>query len=204
MDLCLMKSLTSICTLRSLERINQYLDIEHEPASTLTGKPPAAWPKSGELQIENLSARYSPVSDELHHIWGELKRESVVTRPVQISSMTYPSKSDQGNGLGSVSKSTINPWHPSFLTNFSRKNRKWQGKCQVDAQQTWTYFSNIRVPWHFHFYVVFLLKDLSSMTVFRRIPWTLTTFGRISRLSLRWLVFNLTKIPLIDDKILWI
>ena len=46
----------------SLERIQQYLDIEHEPPSTPDGIPPAYWPASGELEVKNLSARYSSVS----------------------------------------------------------------------------------------------------------------------------------------------
>ena len=45
----------------SLERIQGYIDIEHEPKATEAGKPPAAWPTSGDLRVENLSARYSPV-----------------------------------------------------------------------------------------------------------------------------------------------
>ncbi|KAJ7167899.1 P-loop containing nucleoside triphosphate hydrolase protein [Mycena filopes] len=44
----------------SLERIQQYIDIEQEPKSTEAGKPPAHWPSSGELIVEKLSARYSP------------------------------------------------------------------------------------------------------------------------------------------------
>ncbi|KAF8876196.1 P-loop containing nucleoside triphosphate hydrolase protein [Gymnopilus junonius] len=43
----------------SLERIQQYIDIEHEPKSTAAGMPPAAWPTNGSLRVENLSARYS-------------------------------------------------------------------------------------------------------------------------------------------------
>ena len=46
----------------SLERIQRYLDIDHEPESTETGRPPASWPTSGDLRVENLSARYSQVS----------------------------------------------------------------------------------------------------------------------------------------------
>ena len=45
----------------SLERIQGYIDIEHEPEATENGKPPAAWPTSGDLRVENLSARYSQV-----------------------------------------------------------------------------------------------------------------------------------------------
>ncbi|KAJ7485533.1 P-loop containing nucleoside triphosphate hydrolase protein [Mycena latifolia] len=44
----------------SLERIQQYIDIEQETKPTEAGKPPAHWPSSGELIVEKLSARYSP------------------------------------------------------------------------------------------------------------------------------------------------
>jgi hypothetical protein len=50
----------------SLERIQSYLDIEHEPKPTEAGIPPASWPKSGELQVERLSARYSSVRQSHH------------------------------------------------------------------------------------------------------------------------------------------
>jgi ABC-type bacteriocin/lantibiotic exporter with double-glycine peptidase domain len=43
----------------SLERIQSYLDIEKEEAPREGGKPPAAWPTSGDLRVENLVARYS-------------------------------------------------------------------------------------------------------------------------------------------------
>ncbi|KAJ3557433.1 hypothetical protein NM688_g1472 [Phlebia brevispora] len=42
----------------SLERIQQYLVIEHEPKPTADGVPPAYWPSSGDLRVEKLSARY--------------------------------------------------------------------------------------------------------------------------------------------------
>ncbi|PPQ73481.1 hypothetical protein CVT26_010183 [Gymnopilus dilepis] len=51
----------------SLERIQSYLDIEHEPKSTPEGKPPAAWPKTGELKVESLSARYSETGPKVLH-----------------------------------------------------------------------------------------------------------------------------------------
>ncbi|KAI0803030.1 hypothetical protein BC629DRAFT_1591129 [Irpex lacteus] len=43
----------------SLERIQQYLTIDQEPKATDSGVPPAYWPGSGDLRVENLSARYS-------------------------------------------------------------------------------------------------------------------------------------------------
>ena len=36
--------------------------VEHEPESTPAGIPPAYWPASGDLEVKNLSARYSSVS----------------------------------------------------------------------------------------------------------------------------------------------
>ncbi|CAL1702786.1 unnamed protein product [Somion occarium] len=51
----------------SLERIQQYLEIEHEPESTEEGVPPAYWPASGDLRVENLSARYSPDGPKVLH-----------------------------------------------------------------------------------------------------------------------------------------
>ncbi|THU87009.1 P-loop containing nucleoside triphosphate hydrolase protein [Dendrothele bispora CBS 962.96] len=51
----------------SIERIDHYLKIEHEPGSTEGGCPPAYWPASGDLRVENLSARYSPEGPEVLH-----------------------------------------------------------------------------------------------------------------------------------------
>ncbi|KAJ7646982.1 P-loop containing nucleoside triphosphate hydrolase protein [Roridomyces roridus] len=44
----------------SLERLVQYTTIEQEPKPTKAGVPPAYWPSSGSLSVDNLSARYSP------------------------------------------------------------------------------------------------------------------------------------------------
>lgn len=44
---------------RSLERVLDFMDIDHEPKSTERGTPPAYWPSSGAIRAENLSARYS-------------------------------------------------------------------------------------------------------------------------------------------------
>ncbi|EMD39545.1 hypothetical protein CERSUDRAFT_150070 [Gelatoporia subvermispora B] len=58
----------------SLERIAQYLDIEHEPKPTRDGIPPAHWPTSGDLKVEHLYARYSPDGPHvLHNVTFEVK-----------------------------------------------------------------------------------------------------------------------------------
>jgi len=54
-------------TANSLERIQQYLDIEHEPAATERGVPPAYWPASGKLSVEKLSAKYSVDGPKVLH-----------------------------------------------------------------------------------------------------------------------------------------
>jgi hypothetical protein len=51
----------------SLERIQAYLEIDHEPKPSAAGVPPAAWPRSGELQVEKMSARYSAVREIVDH-----------------------------------------------------------------------------------------------------------------------------------------
>ncbi|KJA20178.1 hypothetical protein HYPSUDRAFT_204055 [Hypholoma sublateritium FD-334 SS-4] len=51
----------------SLERIQGYIDIEHEPKPTEEGKPPASWPTSGDLRVESLSARYSRTGPRVLH-----------------------------------------------------------------------------------------------------------------------------------------
>ncbi|KAF8845471.1 hypothetical protein BDN67DRAFT_993677 [Paxillus ammoniavirescens] len=51
----------------SIERINSYINIEQEPKATEGGQPPAYWPASGDLIIENLSARYSSDGPKVLH-----------------------------------------------------------------------------------------------------------------------------------------
>ncbi|EMD41585.1 hypothetical protein CERSUDRAFT_110141 [Gelatoporia subvermispora B] len=58
----------------SLERVLQYINIEHESEPTPDGVPPAYWPASGELRVEKLSARYSPDGPRvLHEVSFEVK-----------------------------------------------------------------------------------------------------------------------------------
>ncbi|KAI0322566.1 hypothetical protein OF83DRAFT_1161116 [Amylostereum chailletii] len=48
-------------------RIQAYLSVEQEPKPTASGVPPAYWPASGDLQVEDLSARYSQDGPEILH-----------------------------------------------------------------------------------------------------------------------------------------
>ncbi|KAF4617299.1 hypothetical protein D9613_006273 [Agrocybe pediades] len=51
----------------SMERIQAYLEIEHEPKATDSGKPPASWPTNGDLRVEGLSSRYTKNGPEVLH-----------------------------------------------------------------------------------------------------------------------------------------
>ncbi|KAJ6594276.1 hypothetical protein B0H19DRAFT_1094788 [Mycena capillaripes] len=58
----------------SLERIQSYLTIEQEPKPTAAGVPPAYWPASGSLSVDNLSAKYSSDGPTvLHNISFNIK-----------------------------------------------------------------------------------------------------------------------------------
>ncbi|KAJ7435253.1 multidrug resistance-associated ABC transporter [Mycena latifolia] len=58
----------------SLERIQGYIEIEHEKAATERGKPPAYWPATGDLRVEHLFARYSDHGpDVLHDVSFHIK-----------------------------------------------------------------------------------------------------------------------------------
>lgn len=50
-----------------MERIQAYLDIEHEEPSSVNRKPPAAWPTSGGLVVNQLSARYTSDGPNVLH-----------------------------------------------------------------------------------------------------------------------------------------
>ncbi|KAJ7035141.1 P-loop containing nucleoside triphosphate hydrolase protein [Mycena alexandri] len=51
----------------SLERIKQYVEVEHEPRPTASGVPPAYWPASGSISVHNLSAKYSADGPKVLH-----------------------------------------------------------------------------------------------------------------------------------------
>lgn len=47
--------------LNSVERIQEYLELEQEPPTIITNaRPSAAWPTEGRLEINNLHIRYAP------------------------------------------------------------------------------------------------------------------------------------------------
>jgi ABC-type multidrug transport system fused ATPase/permease subunit len=50
-----------------MERIQAYIEIEQEPKPVKEKVPPASWPTSGELRVENLYARYSSDGPKVLH-----------------------------------------------------------------------------------------------------------------------------------------
>jgi hypothetical protein len=66
----------------SLERVQQYLVIDHEQQATDSGIPPAYWPASGDLRVKNLSAKYSAVST--------MYRLSIIEADVPAQNRTAP------------------------------------------------------------------------------------------------------------------
>jgi ABC-type multidrug transport system fused ATPase/permease subunit len=73
----------------SLERIQSYLDIEKEIAPRKGGKPPAAWPTSGDLRVENLFARYS------------------TDGPVVLNGISFHIESGERVGVGEIHRGDI-------------------------------------------------------------------------------------------------
>ncbi|GJJ77848.1 hypothetical protein EMPS_10207 [Entomortierella parvispora] len=52
--------------MNAVERVAEYLDLEEEPPAIIEGsRPPASWPHSGAIAVENLSMRYSADSPEV-------------------------------------------------------------------------------------------------------------------------------------------
>jgi hypothetical protein len=45
------------------------MNIDQEPKATDAGKPPAYWPASGALEVENLRARYSSDGPEVNNVF---------------------------------------------------------------------------------------------------------------------------------------
>ncbi|CCM00579.1 uncharacterized protein FIBRA_02614 [Fibroporia radiculosa] len=126
----------------SLERIQQYQEIEQEPKPSTNHAPPAYWPASGTLRVEKLSARYSEDGPcVLHDISFEIKsgeRVGIVGRTGSgKSSLTLALlrciltegavfydgiRTDTINLDGLRSKITIIPQVPELLSGTLRQN----------------------------------------------------------------------------------
>jgi hypothetical protein len=92
----------------SLERMHSYINTEQEPKPTKQGIPPAYWPASGDLRVEQLSARYSPVRKNVAVL--PFYPSNVPARVVRMdrrSFAMYPSISSLANVLVSVSAHKI-------------------------------------------------------------------------------------------------
>ncbi|KZT36419.1 hypothetical protein SISSUDRAFT_1049930 [Sistotremastrum suecicum HHB10207 ss-3] len=126
----------------SIERIKDFLEIAHEPASKDDGTPPAYWPASGELHVKKLSARYSADGPEvLKNVAFSLKsgqRMGVVGRtgagkstialallraiPTSGSVILDGIDVSQLNLSALRSNITIIPQHPELLAGTLREN----------------------------------------------------------------------------------
>lgn len=110
----------------SVERINSYINIEQELKPTEGGNPPAYWPASGELVVENLTARYSSVSGTVGHRFDC----SFSLRMARRSYTTCLSISNQERGSASVRiTSPVLHYIPSSVS--SRAYGKWEGTTSV-------------------------------------------------------------------------
>ena len=83
----------------SLERIEAYLNIDQEAKPTSQGVPPAYWPTSGALIVENLCARYTADGPEVFYIIEDCARPLMDNAR---SCITFPSKLSLVNGSASL------------------------------------------------------------------------------------------------------
>ena len=84
----------------SLERIHQYLEIEHEPEPTESGIPPAYWPASGDIRVEKLSARYSAVCQILCWSFMPVFDFGLQDGPKVLHDLDFQIKSGEHIGIG--------------------------------------------------------------------------------------------------------
>jgi ABC-type multidrug transport system fused ATPase/permease subunit len=82
-----------------LERIDSYIKIEQEPKPTEGGQPPAYWPASGDLRVENLSARYSTVNYN-SCFRGYLSNHHLQDGPKVLQDLSFQIKSGERVGIG--------------------------------------------------------------------------------------------------------
>ncbi|KAI1790047.1 hypothetical protein LXA43DRAFT_1062381 [Ganoderma leucocontextum] len=113
----------------SLERIQQYLLIEHEPKSTPAGIPPAYWPASGNLEVKNLSARYSRTAPKCCTIYPSmLPLQNALALPKLLSGMLHqnldPFSEHDDSVLNDVLRST---------GLFNLQNEKDESRIMLDS-----------------------------------------------------------------------
>lgn len=84
----------------SLERIYQYLEIEHEPTPTTEGVPPAYWPASGDLKVEHLYARYSQVRSSRSSVSWITVIYALQDGPNVLHDISFEVKAGERVGIG--------------------------------------------------------------------------------------------------------
>ncbi|CAE6498063.1 unnamed protein product, partial [Rhizoctonia solani] len=115
----------------SLERIQDYIKIEQEPEAVPEKVPPAYWPASGNIRVENLTARYSKDGPAvLHNLSFEIKsgeRVGVVGRtgrmiPIE-GNVYYDGIPTHAVNLDVLrSNITIIPQQPELMSGTVRQN----------------------------------------------------------------------------------
>ncbi|KAH8997804.1 hypothetical protein EDB86DRAFT_2828663 [Lactarius hatsudake] len=119
---------TLIGAVYSLERIHSYINAEQEPKPTEQGIPPAYWPASGDLRVENLSARYSHDGPKvLHDISFHIKPGERVgveqSAAREAASVYYDGRLTSSINLDALRSSiTIIPQVPELLSGSLREN----------------------------------------------------------------------------------
>ena len=84
-----------------MERIEQYINIEHEPKPNPTGAPPAYWPASGNLRVEGLSAKYSSVRQLSESLdYGLRLMWTAQDGPRVLHDITFEVQSGERVGIG--------------------------------------------------------------------------------------------------------
>ncbi|KAJ7454991.1 P-loop containing nucleoside triphosphate hydrolase protein [Mycena galericulata] len=116
-----------------LERIEAYINVEQEPKPTKDGVPPATWPRSGHLVVENLSARYSEGGPNvLHGISFTIKSGERIGSSLTLALLraivtegfvSYDGIATRSLNLDALrSKITIIPQIPELLSGKLRQN----------------------------------------------------------------------------------
>lgn len=115
-------SFLSLILLGSLERIQQFTRIDQEPVHA-NFIPPAYWPSSGALVVENLSARYSTVILKFHNLFA-FANMIIKDGPLVLQGISFRIEPGERIGLGTCRNHKIH----SFLIELSTVGRTGSGK----------------------------------------------------------------------------